>query len=97
MEAQKRRHLVNELMEEALLMKGVLEKALEGKEVEAQHNEESPHIIVDDEPNPLPAFSIQEEHASWEKIFQALVAIETELLQIAQAEQQRMERLSPDA
>ena len=97
MEAQKRTHLVNELMEEALLMKGVLEKALEGKQVEAQQNEENPPIIVDDEPNPVSAFSIQEEHASWEKVFRALLAIETELLQIAQAERQRMERLSPKA
>jgi hypothetical protein len=96
MEPQKRTHLVNELMEEAMLMKTVLKKAMEGQQVEAQQKEKSQHI-VEDEPNPLPTYTIEEEYAAWEKISQALAEIQTGLDQIEHAERQRRERLSPHA
>jgi len=89
MESHRRIEIVNELLEETVLMRSVLEQALEGKQVEAQQKEESQHIL-EDEPNPVPVFSIQEEHASWQKIFGALLEIETALLHIGQAERQRM-------
>jgi hypothetical protein len=51
MEPRKRTHVVNELMQEAHLMMGVLEKAMEAKQREAQQRAESQHI-TDDEPTP---------------------------------------------
>jgi hypothetical protein len=37
MEPRKRTHLVNELMQEAHLMMGVLEKAMQGERIEESH------------------------------------------------------------
>jgi hypothetical protein len=86
MEPQQRTHLVNQLMDEARLMQGVLEKAMEGQRTEARRpNLHGTH-------NAHEAYSLLDEQASWEKIMQALQGIQTELEQIAEAERQRVER-----
>lgn len=86
MEPRKRTHLVNSLMEEAHLMMGVLEKALEGQRMEASHP------TLHGAHHPQGASSLQDEHASWEKVLRDLKAIQTELDQIEQSERHRIER-----
>jgi len=86
MEPQKRTHLVNCLMEEATLMQGVLEKAMEGQRTEARqqtlHGTHHPHG----------EYSLHDEHAAWEKVVQSLQAVQSELDLIAHAERQRVGR-----
>jgi hypothetical protein len=86
MEQHKRTHLVNLLMEEATLMQGVLEKAMEGQRTEER--QQTLHGVH----HAHGEYSLQDEHAAWEKIVQALHGIQTELDQIAGAERQRVER-----
>ena len=64
MEPHKRTHLVNELMQEATLMRTVLAKAIEATQTEAQQRQESPHI-TDDELTSPPAHTLQDESTSW--------------------------------
>jgi hypothetical protein len=91
MEPRKRTHLVNELMEEAHLMMGVLEKAMEGERIEESHPaRHGTH-------HPLGQYNLEDEHKSWGKVLRALNEIQTELDQIAQSEHQRIERLTPSA
>ena len=86
MESHKRTELVNRLMEEANLMMGVLEKAMEGERIEksqpAMHGTHHPH-----EP-----YSLEDEHKSWGKVLGALTEIQTTLDQIEQSERQRVEK-----
>jgi len=96
MAPRQRTHLVQHLLEEALLMQGVLEEAMAAKHAEGKQAEESPHI-TDDEPHPTPASTVQEAQASWEKIWRGLTEIQTELEQIAHAKQHRRERLTSSA
>ena len=91
MEPHKRTHLVNSLMEEANLMMGVLEKAMQGERIEesqpAMHRTHHPHG----------QYSLEDEHKSWGKVLRALTEIQTELDQIDQSEQHRIEKLTPSA
>jgi hypothetical protein len=91
MEPRQRTHLVNELMDEAHLMMGALEKAMEGARSEASHP-----TLHGMQP-PQGSSSLEEEHQAWSKVLRALTAIHTELEHIAHAEQQRRERLTPNA
>jgi hypothetical protein len=86
MEPRQRTHLVNELMEEANLMMGVLEKAMEG-----ERREES-HPALHGTHHPHGQYSLEDEHKSWGKVLRALTEIQTELNQIEHSERQRMER-----
>ena len=86
MEPRERTHLVNRLMEEAQLMMGVIEKAMEGQRVEVSHPSlHGPHHAHGQ-------YSLEDEHTAWGKVLTALAEIQTELEQIAHAEQQRIER-----
>lgn len=91
MEPHKRTHLINSLMEEANLMMGVLEKAMEGERLEefrpAMHGTHRPHG----------QYSLEDEHKAWGKILRALTEIQAELDQIAQFEQHRIERVTASA
>jgi hypothetical protein len=89
MEPRKRTHLVNELMEEAHLMMGVLEKSMEGQRIE----ESSP--AKHGTHHAQGQYSLEDEHKSWGKVLRALTEIQTELDQIEQSEHQRIERLTP--
>jgi len=91
MESHKRTHLVNKLMEEANLMMGVLEKAMEGQQIEASQP------AIHGTHHPPSDYSLQDERASWEKISRGLTEIQIELDQIEQSEQHRRERLTPSA
>jgi len=91
MEPRKRTHLVNSLMEEAHLMMGVLEKALEGQRMEESHP------ALHGTHHPRGTYSLQDEHASWEQILRDLKAIQAELDQIEQYEHHRTERFTPSA
>lgn len=91
MEPRKRTHLVNELMEEANLMMGVLEKAMEGERSEEIHS------ALHGTHHAHGQYSLEDEHKSWGNILRALTEIQTELEQIAQSEQHRRERLTPSA
>jgi len=86
MESHKRTELVNRLMEEANLMMGVLEKAMEGERREksqpAMHGTHHPHD----------AYSLEDEHKSWGTVLRALTEVQTALDQIEQSERQRIER-----
>jgi len=86
MEPRQRTHLVNELMEEANLMMGVLEKAMEG-----ERREES-HPGLHGTHHPHGQYSLEDEHKSWGKVLRALTEIQTELNQIEHSERQRTER-----
>ncbi len=86
MEPRQRTHLVNELMEDANLMMGVLEKAMEG-----ERREES-HPALHGTHHPHGQYSLEDEHKSWGKVLRALTEIQTELNQIEHSERQRMER-----
>lgn len=96
MAPRQRTHLVQQLLKEALLMQGVLEEAMAAKHAEGKQVEGSPHI-TDDEPNPTPASTVQETHASWEKIWRGLREIHTELEKITHAEQHKREWLTSSA
>jgi len=78
-------------MEEANLMMGVLEKAMEGA-----RREES-HPALHGTHHALGQSSLEDEHKSWGKVLRALTDIQTELEQIAQSEHHRIERLTPGA
>ena len=86
MEPRKRTHLVNELMQEAHLMMGALEKAMEGERIEeshpVRHGTQSPHG----------QYSLEDEHKAWGKVLRALTEMQTELDRIEQCEHQRIER-----
>jgi hypothetical protein len=89
MEPRHRTQRVNELMDEAHLMMGVLEKAMEGERTEARHP------ALHGTYHPHGAYSLEEEHKAWGKVLSALTEIQTALEQIAHAEQQRREPLTP--
>ena len=91
MEPRKRTHLVNELMQEAHLMMGALEKAMEGERVEESHP--ARHGTQP----PQGQYSLEDEHKAWGKVLRSLTEIQTELDQIEQWEHQRIERLTPNA
>jgi hypothetical protein len=86
MEPRKRTYLVHELMQEAQLMMGVLEKAMQG-----ERSAES-HPTLHGAHYPQGQHSLEEEHKSWGKVLRALTDIQTELDQIAQSEHQRIEQ-----
>ena len=86
MEPRQRTHLVNELMDEANLMMGALEKAMEGERSEASHP------ALHGTHHPQGQYSLEDEHTAWGKVLRALTEIHTELEQIAHAEQRRRER-----
>jgi hypothetical protein len=91
MEPRKRTHLVNELMQEANLMMGALEKAMEGERVEESHP--ARHGAQHSQGQ----YSLEDEHKAWRNVLRALTEIQTELERIEQCEHQRMERLTPSA
>jgi len=86
MEPRKRTHLVNELMQEANLMMGALEKAMEGERIE----ESQP--ARPGTQHPQGQYSLEDEHKSWGKILRALTEIQTELDRIEHCEHQRIAR-----
>jgi hypothetical protein len=86
MEPRKRTHLVNELMQEAHLMMGALEKAMEGERIGESHPTRHGAQHAQGQ------YSLEDEHKSWGKILRALTEIQTELEQIAQAERRRIAR-----
>jgi hypothetical protein len=89
MEAHKRTEMVNRLMEEANLMMGVLEKAMEGERVEeSQPAMHGTH-------HPQGQYSLEDEHKAWGKVLRALTEIQTALDQIEQSEHHRIERETP--
>ena len=89
MEPRERTHLVNRLMEEASLMMGVLEKAMEGERIEEIHP------AMHGTHHPQGHYSLEDEHKSWGKVLKALTEIQTELDQIEQSEHHRIERETP--
>ena len=91
MEPRKRTHLVNELMQEAHLMMGALEKAMEGERIEESHP--TRHGTQHSQGQ----YSLEDEHKAWGKVLRSLTEIQTELDQIEQWEHQRIERLAPNA
>jgi hypothetical protein len=91
MEPRKRTHLVNELMQEAHLMMGTLEKAMEGERIQESHP------LRHGTQHPQGQYSLEDEHKSWGKVLRALTEIQTELDQIEQCEHQRIERLTSSA
>jgi hypothetical protein len=91
MAPRKRTHLINALMDEAHLMMGVLEKAMEGERSEARHP------ALHETPRPHGPYSLEDEHTSWGKILRTLTEIYTELAQIEKAEQHRREWLTASA
>ena len=89
MESHKRTEMVNRLMEEANLMMGVLEKAMQGERIEeSQPAMHGTH-------HPQGQYSLEDEHKAWGKVLRALTDIQTALDQIAQAEHHRIEREMP--
>ena len=89
MESHKRTEMVNRLTEEANLMMGVLEKAMQGERIEeSQPAMHGTH-------HPQGQYSLEDEHKAWGKILRALTEIQTALDQIAQAEHHRIEREMP--
>ena len=91
MEPRRRTHLVNDLMQEAHLMMGALEKAMEGERIEESHP--ARHGTQ----HPQGQHSLEDEHKAWGKVLRSLTEIQTELDQIEQWEHQRIERLTPNA
>src|SRR5215467_14346387 len=63
--------------------------------IRSSHWNERVASTSDDEPTPLSASTIQDEHAAWGKILRALTDIQAELDQIEYAEHQRIERFTP--
>jgi hypothetical protein len=86
MEPRQRTHLVNELMDEANRMMGVLEKAMEGERSEESHP--ALHGTQHHEGH----YSLEDQHKAWGKILTALTDIQTELERIEHSEHQRVER-----
>ncbi len=86
MEPRKRTHLVNELMQEANLMMGALEKAMEGERIEESHPSRP------GTQHPQGQYSLEDEHTSWGQVLRALTAIQTELDRIEHCERQRIAR-----
>lgn len=87
MEPRERTHLVNSLMEEANLMMGVLEKAMQGERIEESHP-----ALHGTQSHAQGEYSLEDEHKSWGKVLRALVDIQTELDQIEHSEHHRIER-----
>jgi hypothetical protein len=86
MEPRKRTELINTLIEEAHLMMGVLEKAMQGERIEeSQPAMRGTH-------HPQREDRLEDEHKSWGKILRGLTEIHAELEQIEHAEQQRVAR-----
>ena len=86
MESHKRTEMVNRFMEEANLMMGVLEKAMQGERIE----ERQP--AMHGTHHPQRQYSLEDEHKSWGKVLRALTEIQTALEQIEQSEHHRVER-----
>jgi hypothetical protein len=86
MEPHKRTELLNSLIEEAHLMMGVLEKAMQGERIEERHP--ARHGTQ----HPQREESLEDEHRSWGKVLRGLTEIQTELEQIEHAERQRVAR-----
>jgi len=86
MEPRKRTHLVNELMQEANLMMGALEKAMEGERIGESHPARP------GTQHPQGPYSLEDEHKSWGKVLRALTEIQTELDRIEHCEHQRIAR-----
>jgi hypothetical protein len=86
MEPRKRTELINTLIDEAHLMMGVLEKAMQGERIEERHPalHGTHHLQRDDR--------LEDEHKSWGKVLRTLTELHTELEQIESAERQRIER-----
>ena len=84
MEPRKRTHLVNELMQEAHRMMGVLEKAMEGQRVDERHP------TLHGAHHPQGPYSLEDEHQSWGKVLRALTDVQTELDQLEHYEHQRI-------
>jgi len=78
-------------MEEANLMMGVLEKAMEGERIEESHP------ALHGTPHALGQSSLEDEHKSWGKVLRALTEMQTALDQIEQSEQHRREKVRPSA
>ena len=91
MEPRKRTHLVNELMQEAHLMMGALEKAMEGERIEESHP------IRHGTQHSQGQYSLEDEHKAWGRVLRALTEMQTELDRIEQCEHSRIERLTPNA
>ena len=91
MEPRKRTHLVNELMQEAHLMMGALEKAMEGERIEESHPTRHGTQHAQGQ------YSLEDEHKAWGKVLKALTEMQTELDRIEQCEHDRIERLTPSA
>ena len=89
MEAHKRTEMVNRLMEEANLMMGVLEKAMQGERLEESHP------TMHGAHHPQGQYSLEDEHKAWGKVLRALTEIQTELNQIEQSEHRRIEKEMP--
>lgn len=89
MEQRERTHLVNKLMEEANLMMGVLEKAMEGERIEESYP------AMHGTHHPQGGYSLEDEHKRWGKVLRTLTDIQAELDQIEQAEHHRIEREAP--
>ena len=86
MEPRKRTHLVNELMQEANLMRAALEKAMQGERFEETHP--ALHGTHHHEGHS----SLEDEHQAWGKILTTLTDIQTELARIEHSERQRLEQ-----
>ena len=71
-------------MQEAHLMMGVLEKAMQGERLEESHP------TLHGAPHPQGPYSLEEEHKAGGKVLRALTDMQTELDQIAQSEHQRI-------
>jgi hypothetical protein len=89
MEAHKRTEMVNRLMEEANLMMGVLEKAMQGERLEETHP------TMHGAHHPQGQYSLEDEHKAWGKVLRALTEIQTELNQIEQSEHRRIAKETP--
>jgi len=76
-------------MEEANLMMGVLEKAMEGERIEESYSG------LHGTHQPQGQYSLEDEHKSWGKILRALTEIQTELGQIEHSERLRIEGVTP--
>ena len=86
MESHKRTEMVNRLMEEANLMMGALEKAMEGERIEESYPaKHGTH-------HPQGQYSLEDEHKAWGQVLRALTEIQTALEQIEQSEHRRLER-----
>ena len=89
MELRQCTHLGNELMQEAHLMMGVLEKAMQGERIEESHP------TLHRAHHPQGQYSLEDEHKSWGQVLRPLTAMQTELDQIEQLEHQRIAQGTP--